>query len=68
MNVIQRAARTAIKQHGSATKAARALKINRTVLVLLSDCKRESASDKTLRKLGLILVPVAAQDVHTSAA
>lgn len=56
MNIIQRTAREAIKQHGGATKAARALKINRTVLVLLADCKRDNASDETVRKLGLKLV------------
>jgi hypothetical protein len=58
MNIVQRTARRAIERHGGATKAARALRINRSVLVLLADCRRESASDKTLRRLGLKLVPV----------
>jgi hypothetical protein len=58
MNVVQRAAKKAIEQHGGAARAARALQINRSVLQLLADCKRTSASDKTLRRLGLKLVPV----------
>ena len=60
MNIVQKAARDAIPRHGGVTKASRALQIHRTVLRLLCDCKRESASVDTLRKLGLKLVPVEA--------
>jgi methylphosphotriester-DNA--protein-cysteine methyltransferase len=62
MNIVQKAARDAINRHGGVTKAARALSINRTVLRLLSDCKRESATDATIRKLGLKLVPMTPAD------
>lgn len=58
MNIVQQAARAAIQRHGGVVKASRALKINRTVLRLLADCKRDSATDVTLRRLGLKLVPV----------
>jgi hypothetical protein len=53
MNAVQKAAREAVKKHGSVVQAAQALGINRTVLRLLHDCKRTSASEKTLRRLGL---------------
>jgi hypothetical protein len=59
MNIVQRAARDAIQRHGGVPKASRALRINRTVLRLLADCKRESGTTETLRRLGLKLVPVA---------
>ncbi|MFZ0462240.1 MAG: hypothetical protein WAL82_07525 [Candidatus Acidiferrales bacterium] len=64
MNIVQQAARAAIQRHGGTTKAARALQINRTVLRLLADCKRESATDATLRKLGLKLVPMLADKLE----
>jgi Fe-S cluster biogenesis protein NfuA len=54
MNAVQEAARNAVKKHGgNVTVAAKALGINRTVLALLADCRRQSASESTLRKLGL---------------
>ena len=61
MNIVQKAARAAIERHGGATKAARALRINVTVLRLLADCKRENANFKTMQRLGLKLVPVEAE-------
>lgn len=62
MSIVQKAAKAAIKRHGGATKAARALRINRTVLVLLADGKRPSASIPTLQKLGLKLAPIALEE------
>lgn len=53
MSILQDTAKAAINQHGSASKAARALKINRSLLTLLADGKRKSCSPGTLRKLGL---------------
>ena len=53
MPIVQERARAAITQHGGLRKAARALRINVTVLSLLADGKRKSASPKTLRALGL---------------
>lgn len=63
MNVIQQAARDAIKQHGGVTKAAGALRINRTVLRLLADGQRDNASPETIKRLGLKIVAVRPENV-----
>jgi len=53
MTVLQARAQAAIDQHKGLAKAARALRINRSVLCLLATGKRTSASPRTLRALGL---------------
>jgi hypothetical protein len=53
MNLLQQRAKALIAQHGGVVKAARASRINRTVLRLLADGARDSCSPATLRKLGL---------------
>jgi hypothetical protein len=57
MNIIQQQARMAVKQHGGVRKAARALGINYSLLSKLQDGRRTSASEKTLRALGLTREP-----------
>ncbi len=53
MGIVQERAIAAVKRHGGVGAAARALRINRSVLSLLADGKRRSASRRTLAALGL---------------
>jgi hypothetical protein len=53
MSLLQKTAKAAILQYGNTSRAARALKINRTLLSLLANGDRKSCSPGTLRKLGL---------------
>lgn len=53
MAILQERARAAIKQHGGLRKAARALGINHSTLLFLSDGRRTAANPKTLRAFGL---------------
>lgn len=53
MSILKQRALEVIEQHGGTARAARALRINRTVLTLLADGTRTSCSPETLRALGL---------------
>ena len=53
MPILQQRARAAIKTHGGLRKAARTLGINHSTLLFLAEGKRTTATQKTLRKLGL---------------
>jgi len=57
MNMVQKAAVAAVERHGSISRAARATNIDRSVLSMLVNGQRDSASVETMRKLGLRLVP-----------
>ena len=53
MNIVQQRAQAAVKQHRGVRKAARALGIDYGLLAKLASGKRASASERTLRALGL---------------
>jgi hypothetical protein len=53
MGILQDRARQIIEHYQGAARAARALRINRSVLSMLADGTRKSASPRTLRALGL---------------
>jgi DNA-binding Xre family transcriptional regulator len=57
MNIVQTRARAAVKQHNGLRKAAKALGVNYSTLSLLQTGKRASASERTLRALGLTREP-----------
>ena len=56
MSILMQSARAAIKKHGGLRAAARATGVNHSTLLFLADGRRQNASAKTLRKLGIELV------------
>jgi hypothetical protein len=56
MELLQQRARAAIKKHGGLRAASRAIGINPSTLLYLSDGRRQNATLKTMRKLGVDMV------------